>query len=415
MGRSSEENREVALLNLQIHTLYQVNRFISSIYNLDQLLDLIMREAETAVAAEASCIALYDSSNNLLHIEFASGEADEGVRHLSFPLGQGILGAVAASGKAVLADDAHRDPSFDSSVDRQTGFTTKSILATPIQRRQELLGVLEVINKKDGPCFTAEDSLLLEVVANQAAVAIENARLFERMVQSEQLSVIGRMAASVIHDLKQPMSVIRGFAELLGNQEMDPEKRKKFSDMILEDVDLFMSMTQELLDYSRGTMSLKPRAVQLGDWLEGVLKPLREDLARFQVNVVTDLHYRGPVRLDPDRMRRVLTNIASNAQDAMPKGGTFTVTTRSGDGFWELELKDTGAGIPLELRTRIFEPFVTSGKDHGTGLGLSIVREIIRGHGGEISVHSRVAEEEVGQRPETAFLITMPAAAAPAS
>ena len=156
MARSSEENREVALLNLQIHTLYQVNRFISSIYNLDQLLDLIMREAETAVAAEASCIALYDSSNNLLHIEFASGEADEGVRHLSFPLGQGILGAVAASGKAVLADDAHRDPSFDSSVDRQTGFTTKSILATPIQRRQELLGVLEVINKKDGPCFTAE-------------------------------------------------------------------------------------------------------------------------------------------------------------------------------------------------------------------------------------------------------------------
>ena len=99
----------------------------------------------------------------------------------------------------------------------------------------------------------------------------------------------------------------------------------------------------------------------------------------------------------------------------MPKGGPFTVTTRSGDGFWELELKDTGAGIPLELRTRIFEPFVTSGKDHGTGLGLSIVREIIRGHGGEISVHSRVAEEEVGQRPETAFLITMPAATAPAS
>ena len=286
MARSSDENRQVALLNLQVNTFYQVNRFISSIYNLDQLLDLIMREAETAVAAEASCIALYEPADDLLHIEFASGEADEGVRHLTLSMGQGILGEVAASGKAVLVEDVRQDPRFDSSVDRQTGFTTKSILATPILRREELLGVLEVINKKGGPSFTEEDSLLLEVVANQAAVSIENAKLFERMVQSEQLSVIGRMAASIIHDLKQPMSVIRGFAELLGNPEMEPEKRKTFSDMILEDVDLFLGMTQELLDYSRGTMNLNPSEVQIGDWLEGVLRPLREDMARSQVILI---------------------------------------------------------------------------------------------------------------------------------
>ena len=415
MARSSEENREVALLNLRFHTLHQVNRFISSIYNLDQLLDLIMREAETAVAAEASCIALYEPSDHLLHIEFASGEADEGVRHLTLSMGQGILGEVAASGKAALVEDVRQDPRFDSSVDRQTGFTTKSILATPIRRREELLGVLEVINKRGGRCFTDEDSLLLEVVANQAAISIENARLFERTLQSGQLAVIGRMAASIIHDLKQPMAVIRGSAELLGNPEMDPEKRKTLSDMILEDVDLFLGMTQELLDYCRGTMNLNPSEVQIGDWLEGVLRPLREDLARTQVKVVTDLQYWGPARLDPARMRRVLTNIAGNARDAMPEGGAFTVMTRGGDGSWELELRDTGTGIPQELRARIFEPFVTSGKDHGTGLGLAIVREIIQGHGGEISVNSRVADEEAGQTPGTAFLITVPTAGAPAS
>ena len=172
-------------------------------------------------------------------------------------------------------------------------------------------------------------------------------------------------------------------------------------------------MTQGLLDYSRGTMKLQPQEVQIVDWLESVLRPLREDLARSQVKVATDLNYRGPARLDPDRMRRVLNNIAGNARDAMPEGGTFTVTTRVGDGFWELELKDTGRGIPQALRSRIFEPFVTSGKDHGTGLGLAIVREIIQGHGGEISVHSRVVdEEEEGHGPGTAFLITMPIAGA---
>jgi len=94
--------------------------------------------------------------------------------------------------------------------DRKSGFTARSILATPIKRRDELLGVLEVINKRGDPRFTETDGKLLEVVANQAAVAIENARLVQSMVQSEQLSVIGRMASSIIHDLKKPMSVIRG-------------------------------------------------------------------------------------------------------------------------------------------------------------------------------------------------------------
>ena len=97
-------------------------------------------------------------------------------------------------------------PSSGTAVNAASLFeiVTKSILATPILRREELLGVLEVINKRAGPSFTHEDSLLLEVVANQAAVSIENTKLFERMLQSEQLSVIGRMAASIIHDYPRP-------------------------------------------------------------------------------------------------------------------------------------------------------------------------------------------------------------------
>ena len=158
----------------------------------------------------------------------------------------------------MLVEDAQNDPRWDPTNDKVSGFTTRSILATPIKRREELLGVLEVINKRGGPRFTETDGRLLEVVANQAAIAIENARLVERMVQSEQLSVIGRMASSIIHDLKKPMSVIRGFAELLANPEMDAGRRQTFSDLILEDVDRFLGMTQELLDYSRGDISLQP-------------------------------------------------------------------------------------------------------------------------------------------------------------
>lgn len=408
MSSSAGPLRETELLRMQVDTFYQVNKFISSIDNLEELLNLIMQEAAAAVEAEASCIALYDPEDNRLHIKFASGEESEGVRHLSQPIEQGILGAAAATSTFVLVEDAQHDPRWDPTNDRITGFTTRTILATPIRRREELLGVLEVINKRGDPRFTEVDGRLLEVVANQAAIAIENARLFEQMVQSEQLSVIGRMASSIIHDLKKPMSVIRGFAELLASPDMDDDKRRTFSDLIMEDVDRFLSMTQELLDYSRGNISLQPKEVQLGDWLENVMDYLRVDMEASKVALVTNLDYKGPVYIDPDRMRRVVINIAGNATDAMPDGGTFTVATLRADDHWELSLQDTGSGVPQELRLRIFEPFVTSGKDHGTGLGLAVAREIVRGHGGEIRVDSRVAEEEAGRPPGSTFFIRMP-------
>ena len=133
----------------------------------------------------------------------------------------------------------------------------------------------------------------MEVVANQAAIAIENARLVERMVQSAQLSVIGRMASSIIHDLKKPMSVFRGFAELLADPDMDAGRRQTFSDLILEDVDRFLAMTQELLGYSRGNICLQPQEVQVGQWLDRIVEFLREDVEASNVSLITELEHRG--------------------------------------------------------------------------------------------------------------------------
>ena len=406
MNSSAGPQRETEVLRLEVETFYQVNRFISSIDNLEDLLTLIMQEAEAEV--EASWITLYDSEDNRPHIKFASGEESESVRHLSQAIEQGILGAAASTNTFVLVEDAQNDPRWDPTNDRRTGFTTRSILATPIKRREELLGVLEVINKRGGPRFTETDGRLLEVVANQAAIAIENARLVERMVQSEQLSVIGRMASFIIHDLKKPMSVIRGFAELLANPDMDPDRRQTFSDLILEDLDRFLAMTQELLDYSRGNISLQPQEVQVGPWLDRIIEFLREDVEASNVSLITELEHRGPVHIDADRLRRVVINIAGNATDAMPKGGTLTISSRVLGDSWELAVTDTGTGIPEDLRPRIFEPFVTSGKEHGTGLGLAIAREIVRGHGGDIRIETKTEGEETGQPSGSTFVIKLP-------
>ena len=114
------------------------------------------------------------------------------------------------------------------------------------------------------------------------------------------------------------------------------------------------------------------------------------------------------MHIDADRLRRVVINIAGNATDAMPKGGTLTISSRVLGDSWELAVADTGTGIPEDLRPRIFEPFVTAGKEHGTGLGLAIAREIVRGHGGDIRIETRTDGEEEGRPSGSTFVITLP-------
>ena len=122
MSISAEGLRESTLLARQIETFYQVNKVISSIYNENELLDLMMWESETAVGAERSCIALYDTSDDRLHITFATGDESEGVRGVSLAMGQGILGEVAATNAPIVVNDVRQDPRHESAVDQQTGF-----------------------------------------------------------------------------------------------------------------------------------------------------------------------------------------------------------------------------------------------------------------------------------------------------
>nr|MBC8281826.1 GAF domain-containing protein [Chloroflexota bacterium] len=317
-GAPREGSQNADSLDQQIQTFYQVNRFISSIHDMDQLLILIMQESESAVDAEASCIALHDPADGQLHIEFAIGEASEEVRRMTLAMGQGVLGTVAETGKTLRVDDVNVDANFDATVDRKSGFVTKSLLATPIQWRGNLLGVLEVVNKRDGGVFSESDERLLEVVANQAAIAVENSRLVEQLVKAERLSAIGNIAASLMNDFRSPLTDIRGFAQLLANPDIDEERRRWLSDMILEDVDHYLGMAQELLDYTRGNIRLNLKIVQLGTWLDRLTGSMEEDLARAEITFIKNANFHRDVIMDEARVRRAVLNLVAKAANSMP-------------------------------------------------------------------------------------------------
>ena len=112
--------------------------------------------------------------------------------------------------------------------------------------------------------------------------------------------------------------------------------------------------------------------------------------------------------MDAARVRRAVLNLVANAVDAMPEGGNLTIASEMTEGKWRLSVSDTGHGIPVDFRSRVFEPFVTQGKDCGTGLGLATAREIVQGHGGSLNFETRTSDEANGSGPGTTFVIELP-------
>jgi len=367
-----------------------------------------MGEAEAAVGAEAACIALYDPSDERLHIKFASGEKSQEVKGVTLALGQGILGESAATNSTVRVDAVLEDSRFESAVDEKTQFSTRSILATPIRRRQALLGVLEVINKRGELVFSEADARLLEIVAGQAAIAIDNARLLERTLQHARLSTVGKMASGIIHDFKTPLSLIQGFAELLSDPATPVEERQEYSKLIQGEVQGFLTSAQGLLDFARGEVGLNLEEVQIDEWLDSIADVIRKNLAGADIQLQTEYEYKGQVWIDREQMRRVVMNMVSNSRDAMPDGGSFTISTARKGENWQLELHDTGSGIPAEQRSKIFDLFATFGKKNGTGLGLAMVMDIVQGHGGSVRVESCVVGENGSMVSGTSFIISAP-------
>ncbi len=225
-------------------------------------------------------------------------------------------------------------------------------------------------------------------------------RYISELVQRERFSVVGRMAASIIHDFKNPMATIRGMAEWVKAEHPDPNTTENVQ-IIVDEVDRLVEMTAEVLDYCRSKTQLNPEPTQLHVFFNEAMKPLRLDFERRGIRLETQVHHTDAIPLDRRRFQRVIYNLATNAADAMSGGGALRLhVVREGD-MVHIQVTDSGCGIPPESQEKVWQPFVTMGKRHGTGLGLPIARKIVEDHGGTITLQS-----EVGKG--TTFIIRLP-------
>jgi signal transduction histidine kinase len=228
-------------------------------------------------------------------------------------------------------------------------------------------------------------------------------RAQERLIQAERLSVLGKFASLILHDIRNPIAILRGFAEMVQLAPGDTALVERNIGRIIAEADRLNRLASEMLDFSRGDIALNVSIVDLRELVAKVTGTLAEAFAARKVEVVSRVDFAGPVVLDADRMLRALINLADNARKAMPKGGTFTIATAKKGRSVILEVADTGVGMDKDVQKRLFEPFFTQSEEAGTGLGLCVVKNVVEAHGGKLAYTS-----EKGKG--TTFRIALPVA-----
>ncbi|MGB5874077.1 MAG: ATP-binding protein [Bacteroidota bacterium] len=369
----------------KLSKLIEASKIVYSTLDIDTLLGLILDVATQSISADRGTLYLLDDTKNELWSKIMQGNNMVEIR---LPVGKGLAGYVAETGETINISDAYEDPRFNPEIDKRSGYKTRNVLTMPMRDREaRILGVFQFLNKAEG-AFGPEDESLIDALSVHAAIALDNARIAQEMVESERLSAVGRMASTIIHDIKNPMGTLRMYAQVIQKKTGDTEAAG-LAQEIIRQVDRFVSMTQEILDFSRGISEIHLEEVELSEVLENLLAFIEKDLSKRNITVVQRFEYTGTCILDLDKISRAFYNLASNAADAMESGGTLTVSTRALDNQLIIEFSDTGSGIPDEIRARVFQPFFTSGKRHGTGLGLAIVKRIVDDHDGRVELESQ--------------------------
>ncbi|MCK4850699.1 MAG: GAF domain-containing protein [Phycisphaerae bacterium] len=375
-----------------VTVLIEVGQALVADLTTEAVLASALKVVQRVLSAEASSIFLADPHTGDLRVYLADPEHEGALKSLIQPKGKGLSGLAAEQGRAILVPDAYQDPRFDPTADKQTGFRTRSVLCVPLRVLGENLGVVQVLNKKGGGSFTERELILLQAVASLVALALDNARKHEELLQAQRLATVGETIASLAHCIKNVLSGINAgtffINEAIGKQDLAGVKKgwqiadanmKFLSDLVLN-----------MLSFARR----REPALQSTDvnrLCNEVVNLVAEQAREQQVEVKLQPHANLPkLKLDAVGLRRCILNLLGNAIEACAqKKGKVTVSVdgHSNDSLY-IRIADSGTGMSAETLKKLFTVFFSTKGNRGTGLGLPVSKKIIEEHGGRLQVDS---------------------------
>jgi signal transduction histidine kinase len=364
-----------------------------------QILDYIIWTAADVLRCDAASVLLYDADDDRLRFAAATGSDPRVLARIPVPLHGSIAGTIFRERRSVRTETAAKDVGHFDEVGKTVQFETRSLLGVPMRIGDEVVGVLEALNKRDGP-FTDEDDLVLSVLADQAAVAIRNLRQLEavraanvRLERAEEAR--SRFLSLASHELRTPLAVIAGYADILRDEvaaALDP------AEAIIEAVHDMVSILDAMREIDQlhagaGGVALCPATLTplLRGAYGSVAAAVAEKEIRFRFVAPPDPVV---VRAEPERLQRAFAQLLDNAVRFTPAGGSVTVRVVLHEGGVFVEVEDTGCGLAPDDIEMVFREFYQvedplTRSQEGLGVGLAIARGIVDLHGGRVWAQSR--------------------------
>lgn len=382
----------------------RIGELAAATLDTSEILSRVVAITAGIMKADVCSIYLLDPSDGSLVLAATRGLRDDAVGAVRINPGEGITGRAAKQDRIVAVSDVRLD-SRNKFFPITGEDEYRSLLSVPLRFHDELIGVMNVQTRAPR-VFGKSERRLLRTIAHQVSGSIRNARLYEsvlaakrelenaqeRLVESEKMAALGRLAATLSHELRNPLAGLKGASQLLLRKTAEHDERREYVSLILAEVGRLGRIVDDLLHFAR------PKASQFdfidaNQVVQDALTLHSEDFFSRGIVFRKRLSKLPPIRADRDKFTQIVVNILLNARDAMPDGGELLITSgwvrseSEGRDSVVFQFRDTGPGIPDDVRTHIFEPFFTT-KPTGVGLGLPICRAIAEEHGGSVDVRS---------------------------
>ncbi len=405
-------------LRLKVHlfaSLASVSRTINSTLNLDEALQAITREACVLMRGRMCSLMMLDEDREWLDLRASYGAGEAYISKPRLPVGDSLLGVVVRRKKPMQVANVQASSRYQHvDIARREGLV--SLLSVPLLFTGQAIGTLSVYTGRPYN-FSNEEIRILSALAELSAIAIEKARLYERVVdveeqlrQNEKLSALGLLAAEVAHEIRNPLTVMKLLYHSLDLRFPDGDPRAKDARIIDAKIEHLNKIVEQILAFAR-TTEPKLEPVNLNELVDELGLLVRHKLANQNIRLVRQLHPDLPAVMgDAPQLEQAFLNLILNAAEAMPAGGTLTIKSRPSrlprsnphPTHVTVEFKDTGGGMSKEVQKRAFTAVLSTTKVKGAGLGLAIVGRIIETHRGSIRIRSQPGRG-------TSICLTLPA------
>jgi len=396
-----------------LYTIFEISKNLSSLLEIETLLEATLLTCQNQLGSQGAALILkLNRVDDKLEVKSQNVSFPE---EIDFSFDSPLIDILANKNKPVFTKELELLVPISN---RELKFLKEAgvVLSAPLEVKEETLGILVLAAKSNAQSYSPDDSEFLATLVNQLAVALENAHLYEKLkqsnlklkqtqellVQQEKLAALGKFAATVAHEVNNPLGIIKNYLLLLSQSEQKGKTQNEYIQIIQEEIQRIAKILNQLLSFHKPDAEVTMQPTNVGKVLEETLNLVKPQMKEKKLKLMKKIEPKlPPIKASAEELKQVFLNLLLNARDFTPTGGKIEVKAFVQNQGIKLEFSDSGVGIPEENLNKIFEPFFTTKNGKGAGLGLSVCYGIIERHKGTITAENI---KEGGSR----FLIYLP-------